>query len=117
MVMTARALVSPPGGDGMSGKSWSIVRNADTDHATVVRRIVNAVRNAYPAGIGEEIVIDGTVRLSIVAVKGDRVRIGIAAPPSVTVDRKEIHDSRAELTIDAPSAFDAQICAPRSALR
>jgi carbon storage regulator len=55
--------------------------------------------------VGEEIVIHGNVRLSIIAVKGDRVRVGIAAPPSVTVDRKEIHDRRAELTSDALSAL------------
>jgi carbon storage regulator len=51
--------------------------------------------------VGEEIVIHGNVRLSIVAVKGHGVRVGIAAPPSVTVDRKEIHDRRAELTAHA----------------
>ena len=50
--------------------------------------------------VGEEIVIRGNIRLTVVAVKGDRVRVGIAAPPSVTVDRKEIHDRRAELTTD-----------------
>ena len=45
---------------------------------------------------GEEVVIAGNIRVTIIAAKGDRVRIGIAAPPSVTVDRKEIHDRRAE---------------------
>ena len=53
---------------------------------------------------GEEIVIDGTIRLSIIAVKGDRVRVGIAAPSPVTVDRKEVHDRRTELTA-SPSAL------------
>jgi carbon storage regulator len=48
--------------------------------------------------LGEEIVIAGDIRLSIIAVKGDCVRVGIAVPPSVTVDRKEVHDRRAELT-------------------
>jgi carbon storage regulator len=48
--------------------------------------------------IGEEIVIDGKIRLTIIALKGGSVRIGIAAPPSTTVDRKEIHDRRAEMT-------------------
>ena len=48
--------------------------------------------------VGEEIVIDGHIRLTVIAVKGDGVRVGIAAPPSVTVDRKEVHDRRAEQT-------------------
>lgn len=46
--------------------------------------------------VGEEIVIDGDIRLTIVSIRGDRVRVGIAAPPSVVVDRQEIHQRRAE---------------------
>ena len=46
--------------------------------------------------LGEEIVIDGNIRVTVVAVKGDRVRLGIAAPPSVPVDRQEVRDRRAE---------------------
>jgi carbon storage regulator len=41
---------------------------------------------------GQEIVINGDIRITIVAVKGDRVRVGITAPPEVRVDRSEIHD-------------------------
>lgn len=43
---------------------------------------------------GEEIVIDGRIRLTVVSVKGDRIRIGFEAPPSVVVDRQEIHERR-----------------------
>lgn len=43
---------------------------------------------------GEQIVIDGNIRLTVVSVKGDRIRIGIEAPPSVVVDRQEIHERR-----------------------
>ncbi len=46
--------------------------------------------------IGEEIVIDGNIRIVVTAVKGEKVRIGISAPPDVAVDRKEVHDRRAE---------------------
>ncbi|MCE9533042.1 MAG: carbon storage regulator [Planctomycetes bacterium] len=45
---------------------------------------------------GEEIIIDGNIRVTVVSVKGDRVRIGIAAPASVSVDRAEVHARRAE---------------------
>lgn len=41
--------------------------------------------------IGQEIVIDGNIRVTITSVKGDRVRIGISAPPDVRVDREEVH--------------------------
>ena len=40
---------------------------------------------------GQEIVIDGQIRVVIVSVKGNRVRIGISAPPEVRVDREEVH--------------------------
>jgi carbon storage regulator len=40
--------------------------------------------------VGEEIVIAGDIRVTIVAVKGQRVRLGITAPPSVVVARQEL---------------------------
>jgi len=44
--------------------------------------------------LGDEIIIDGRIRVRITAVKGDRVRIGIEAPPEVSVDREEVHRRR-----------------------
>jgi carbon storage regulator len=38
---------------------------------------------------GEEIVIAGDIRVTVVAVKGRRVRLGITAPSSVPVARPE----------------------------
>ena len=46
--------------------------------------------------IGEEIVIDGNIRVTVIAVKGEKVRLGITAPPSISVDREEVHARRAE---------------------
>jgi carbon storage regulator len=43
---------------------------------------------------GDEIIIDGRIRITITAVKGDRVKIGVTAPPEVLVDRAEIHEQR-----------------------
>lgn len=51
---------------------------------------------------GQEIVIDGNIRITVVSVKGDRVRIGIEAPPSVVVDRQEIHELRQFAPESAP---------------
>ncbi len=44
--------------------------------------------------VGEEIVIDGNIRVTVVAIKGDRVRLGISAPDFVRVDRQEVHERR-----------------------
>jgi carbon storage regulator len=40
--------------------------------------------------IGEEIVINGDIVVTITAVQGERVRVGISAPPFVPVDRQEV---------------------------
>jgi carbon storage regulator len=41
----------------------------------------------------EEIVIGGgTIRITVVAIRGDRVRLGITAPRDVRVDRSEVHE-------------------------
>lgn len=51
---------------------------------------------------GEQIVIDNNIRLTVVSVKGDRVRIGIEAPPTVLVDREEIHARRQHSPTQVP---------------
>jgi carbon storage regulator len=40
----------------------------------------------------EKIVIDGNIVITIVEVRGDKVRVGIEAPADVKVHRKEIAD-------------------------
>jgi len=44
--------------------------------------------------LGEEIVILGNITVSVEAIEGNRVRIGVRAPTDIPVDRKEIHDLR-----------------------
>jgi len=46
--------------------------------------------------IGEEIVIAGNIHVAVVAVKGQQVRLGITAPPSVPVARSELLAGAAE---------------------
>jgi carbon storage regulator len=41
--------------------------------------------------IGESIIIGNGIKLTIVSVGPGRVKIGIDAPPSVRIDREEIH--------------------------
>ena len=41
--------------------------------------------------VGQEIVINGNIRVTITSVKGDKVRVGITAPPDVRIDREEVH--------------------------
>ena len=43
---------------------------------------------------GETIVVDDKIRITVVEVRGDKVRLGIVAPAEVMVDRQEIHERR-----------------------
>lgn len=60
---------------------------------------------------GEEIIIGGNIRITIVSVRGDRVRIGISAPESVTVDRAEVHERRShfEVEVAVPADGDSMV--------
>ena len=45
--------------------------------------------------VGEEVVIGDDIQVVVVAVHGDRVRLGVSAPREVVVDRQEVHARRA----------------------
>jgi carbon storage regulator len=40
--------------------------------------------------VGESIVLAGEINISVLAVEGERVKIGISAPPDVTIVREEL---------------------------
>lgn len=40
----------------------------------------------------ESIIIDGGIKITIVEVRGDRVRIGIEAPRDTAVHREEVYE-------------------------
>lgn len=43
--------------------------------------------------LSEEIVIGGNIRVMVIEIRGDNVRLGIEAPRDVSVHRKEIADA------------------------
>ena len=45
---------------------------------------------------GEQIIIQGNIRISVVSVGPGRVKIGIDAPADVKIDRQEIHERKAD---------------------
>jgi carbon storage regulator len=51
--------------------------------------------------VGEKIIIDHDIQITVVAINGGKVRLGIEAPDYVRVDREEIHQLRSELTAAA----------------
>ncbi len=57
--------------------------------------------------IGQEIIIDGSIRVTVTSVKGDRVRIGISAPPEIRIDREEVHRRFQEFAEPTPCVVNA----------
>jgi carbon storage regulator CsrA len=43
---------------------------------------------------GETILIDGSIRVQVVAIRGNHVKLGFAAPESVGIVREELTDPR-----------------------
>jgi len=42
---------------------------------------------------GESIVINNTITITVVEIRGDKIRLGITAPPEILVHRKEVHEA------------------------
>ena len=54
---------------------------------------------------GEEIVIGDDIRVIVVEVQGNKVRLGVKAPASVRIDRQEVHDRRMQFAGDSTPAL------------
>ena len=57
---------------------------------------------------GESIVIDEQITVTIIEIRGDRVKLAIAAPPTVLIDR-------AEVRLRQPAAAEDQVPASQAA--
>lgn len=61
---------------------------------------------------GESIVIGNGIKLTVVNIGPGRVKIGIEAPPSVRIDRSEVHDRiQQEKSADVLEAVSASAIA------
>lgn len=54
--------------------------------------------------IGESVIINNTIELTVVEVKGRSVKIGFNFPPEATIMRKELHDRIMEQNLAASRA-------------
>ena len=52
----------------------------------------------------ESIIIDNNIEITIIEVKGDQVKIGISAPKSVPVYRKEVYEQIQESNKEAANS-------------
>lgn len=53
----------------------------------------------------ESIIIDNNIEITVIEIKGDQVKIGISAPKSVPVYRKEVYVQIQEANREASDAF------------
>ncbi len=51
--------------------------------------------------IGESVIINNTIELTVVEIKGRSVKIGFNFPPEATILRKELHDRIMEQNLAA----------------
>ena len=46
--------------------------------------------------------VSDDIRITVVEVRGDKVRLGIVAPEEVVVDRQEVHEKRQNFFREGP---------------
>ena len=56
--------------------------------------------------IGESVIINNTIELTVVEVKGRTVKLGFVFPPEASILRKELHDRILEQNLAAAGAGD-----------
>jgi len=66
--------------------------------------------------VGESIVVGDDIVLTVFEVRGDAVRIGIDAPRSVRVNRKEVYEEIQRSNEQAVSTSDDALDALRNAI-
>jgi carbon storage regulator len=66
--------------------------------------------------VGESIVVGDDIVLTVFEVRGDAVRIGIDAPRSVRVNRKEVYEEIQRSNEQAVSTSDDALDALRTAI-
>jgi len=65
--------------------------------------------------LNESIIIDDQIKITIVEIRGDKIRLGIEAPKNVSVHRREVYEAiQRQILVDGgtvlnnPSDLDAQ---------
>lgn len=67
--------------------------------------------------IGQSLIIGKDIRVKVIEVRGNQVRIGIEAPDEVAVVREELHQAVAEANRQAAQADGSTVSALASILR
>ncbi len=55
---------------------------------------------------GESVIIDGHIKVVVVSIHGEKVRLGIEAPRDMPVDREEVHVAKLRNGVWKPRKLD-----------
>ena len=66
---------------------------------------------------GESLIIGGEIRVKVVGVHGQQVRIGIEAPVSIPIVREELHRQVAAANVQAAKPDESAVAGLADALR
>lgn len=61
--------------------------------------------------VGEVVIIGQGIRVQVVAVRGNTVRLGFVAPDDVAIVRQEIHFDASESVHEESNAYQAPLAA------
>jgi carbon storage regulator len=59
----------------------------------------------------QQIVIDDVIRVTVIAIEGNRVRLGFEAPLDVKIDREEVHRRSTEAVSEGTAIGSTFDCA------
>lgn len=65
----------------------------------------------------EVIMVGDDIEITLVDIRGDQVKIGVSAPRSVSIHRKEIYDAIQQENLAAAQASKASVASLAEALR
>jgi carbon storage regulator len=63
----------------------------------------------------ESIVVDESIVITVVEIRGDKVRLGIEAPREVPIHRSEVYEAIQAMSGHVPAASDAPVVSPMDA--
>jgi carbon storage regulator CsrA len=66
--------------------------------------------------VNEQIVIGDNIRITVVSIRGNQVRLGFEAPPSVSIFREELRSQHGHQEFPAGSATPISHLADRSSV-
>lgn len=52
--------------------------------------------------IGETVVVNGVVQITVLEIKGGKIRLGITAPAATPIDRQEVYERRLQFMEPQP---------------